>query len=101
MMRYRLGTAIAAIALVSTSMAAAATPATNAPPSKYAEQCTALEAQWNSVLRAHETDKYFAKASRESEKGRRDCESPKLATQKTGVEHYKAAFKLIGVKPQI
>ncbi len=101
MTRYRSGAAIAAIAFVSTSMATAATPATNAPPSKYAEQCTALEAQWNSVLRAHEADKYFAKASRESEKGHADCKSPKLATQKSGVGHFKNALKLIGVKAEI
>jgi hypothetical protein len=103
MMRYRSGAAIAVIVFVSTSssIAMAATPATNAPPSKFAEQCTALEAQWNSVLRAHEADKYFARASRESEKGHADCKSPKLATQKNGVGHFKNALKLINVKPEI
>ena len=99
-MRYGSGAAIAAVAFVSTSIATAAMPATNAPPSKFTEQCTTLEAQWNSVFRAHETDKHFAKASRESEKGHRDCESQRLTTQKSGVAHFKNALKLIEVKPE-
>ena len=100
MMRYRLCAAMAAIAVVSTSIAAAK-PKTNVPAINYGEQCATLEAQWNSVLRAHETDKYFAKASRESEKGHADCKSAKLATQKSGAGHFKNALKLIHVKAEI
>lgn len=104
MPRLSLRTAFAAAILVSTSavIAVPAAMAGAAPisASKYADQCKALEAQWTSVAGAHETDKYFTRASRESEKGHRDCQSQKLATQKSGIGHFKTALKIIGVAPQ-
>ena len=104
MTRLHSGAAIAAMILVSASAAVAASPpaTSGAAPSaatKYADQCKALETQWTSVLGAHETDKYFARASRESEKGHRDCKSQKVSTLKSGVGHYKTALKIIGVSP--
>ena len=104
--RPHSGAAIAVMFLVSASAAVAASPpaTTAAAPSaatKYTDQCKALEDQWTSVLGAHETDKYFARASRESEKGDRDCRSQKLAALKRGIGHFKSALKIIGVVPQI
>ena len=104
MTRVFLCAAIAAAMLVFAPGAFAAPARTAGTPpgaaSTYADQCKSLEAQWTSVSGAHETDKYFARASRESEKGHRDCESQKSTTQKSGIAHFKTALKIIGVTPQ-
>lgn len=102
------GAAIAAMFFLSASalVAGAARPATPAistttrAPNTFAVKCKSLRAQWTSVFDAHQTEKHFARASKESEKGGRDCASAALAKQKSGIADYKTALKIVGVKPE-
>ena len=78
-------------------MAPAAAPAT-APMEDNAE-CKALGTQWETAEAANGTNAKLGKAKAKAAKAEKNCASTKASMQKTGISQYKAALKILGVKP--
>ncbi len=62
-----------------------------------AEQCTALENQWNKNAASKKTNAMYNAAEKLATQGRKDCSSGKAAD---GVTKLQQAIKDIGLKPQ-
>ena len=83
-----------------TPMAPAATPATPpAPTADHAAECKELGTQWETAEAANTTNAKLAKAKAKANAAEKNCASTKPSKQKTGISQYKAALKLLGVKP--
>ena len=79
-------------------MAPAAAPAT-APMEDNAAECKALGTQWETAEAANSTNAKLGKAKAKAAKAEKNCASTKASKQKTGISQYKAALKILGVKP--
>ena len=70
-----------------------------APVGKYAAECTEMGTQWEAAETANASNAKLAKAKAKANMAERNCASTKVSKEKTGISQYKAALKLIGVKP--
>ena len=102
--------------LAATALAAAAATATaathqasyhkasyhraSASHAKYVEECSALAGQWSSAVADHKGGRKLHSARRQESIAARDCNSKHTASLKDGVQHYRSALRMIGVKPQ-
>lgn len=98
----RLTTAAAVGALILSATAAfAATPISysHSTSAKYSQRCAALESQWKSAIDAHGISRHLGRAKADAARGARHCNSHSMAQRRQGVSDYRAALKLIGVRP--
>ena len=77
---------------------AAAAPAAPAAHD-YAGECKELGTQWEAAEAANATNAKLGKAKAKGNAAEKNCASTKASKQKTGISQYKAALKLLGVKP--
>ncbi len=77
---------------------AAAAPAAPAAHD-YAGECKELGTQWEAAETANATNAKLGKAKAKANAAEKNCASTKASKQKTGISQYKAALKLLGVKP--
>ena len=78
---------------------AAAAPAAAAAAHDYAGECKELGTQWEAAEAANATNAKLGKAQATANAAEKNCASTKASKQKTGISQYKAALKLLGVKP--
>ncbi len=104
MTRFSMAAALGALILSSTA-ALAATPATSTTaarhraPVNYIQQCGSLAGQWKAALDSHGLSPNLGKAKADAAKGEKFCKSGKVSQQRRGVADYRAALKVLGVKP--
>lgn len=94
MTRFATAAALGALILTSTTAFAA-----HRTPVNYIERCNSLESQWKTALDSHETSRHLGKAKADAARGERFCKSHKISQQRRGVSDYRAALKLLGVRP--
>ncbi len=123
MNRVMIGAALAVALLGSTAYAAATstpssstpatTPSTTPPPPPTAPmtapakpvkedltaECKEMGTQWEAAEAANATNAKLGKAKAKAAAAEKNCASTKASKQKTGLGQYKAALKLLGVKP--
>ena len=98
MTRFTAAAALGALILSSTA-AFAAMPSTHHASVKYSERCTSLAGQWRSALDSHETRAHLGRAKADAARGAKLCNSTMASKQRRGAADYRAALKLIGVRP--
>jgi hypothetical protein len=118
MNRTMIGAVFAAALLGSAAYAAGtSTPPSSTPPEPtpstapmtapekpaakpdWAAECKELATQWETAEAANATNAKLGKAKAKANAAEKNCASTKASKQKTGVSQYKAALKLLGVKP--
>ena len=123
MNRTMIGAVFVATLLGSTAFAAGtSTPSSSTPPAPptsdstpstapmtapskpatkpdWAAECKELATQWETAEAANATNAKLGKAKAKANAAEKNCASTKASKQKTGVSQYKAALKLLGVKP--
>ncbi len=95
------GVAFIATSLTMGGVALAATPhhSNTGKHERYTEACSTLSGQWSSA--ASGSHAKMRQARYQERKGAQDCRSHKTAELKAGVQHYRSALRMIGVKPSI
>ena len=111
MQRILVGTAIAVLfgsiaayaaepAPTTSPMAPSAAPTTtSAPMSDYAADCKELGTQWEAAETANASNTKLGKAKAKANSAEKNCASTKSAKNRKGIGQYKAALKMLGVKP--
>ena len=118
MKRIMMGTAVAVALLGSTAYAAGTSaPATIAAPPPgpmttaapplaapasmhdYAGECKELGTQWETAEAANASNAKLGKAKAKANAAEKSCASTKVSKEKAGISQFKAALKLLGVKP--
>jgi hypothetical protein len=103
-MNPRLKLTTFAIALVATTLTAggvamAATPHHMRNHARLTEECSTLAGQWSTAETGHHR---HLRAARAQERiGARDCRSNRAVELKAGVQHYRSALRMIGVRPSV
>jgi len=81
------------------STAPTTAPAGAAAMEDNSAECKALGTQWEAAEAANGSNAKLGKAKAKALKAEKNCASTKASKQKTGIGQYKAALKLLGVKP--
>lgn len=89
--------ALAATAIALTASTASA--ATHHRDMRFTHACSTLADQWSSAIASHDHDRQARRARHQESIGARDCRSSHSATRHVGVEHYRSALRILGVKP--
>ena len=98
MTRFTTAVALGALILSSTT-AFAATPAAHPTSVNYVERCNSLATQWQSAVDSHGMNRHLGKAKADAARGERLCKSSKISQQRRGVADYRAALKILRVRP--
>ena len=77
----------------------AASAATPAAMPDYSLECKELGTQWETAQAANASNSKLGKAKAKANSAEKNCASTKASKQKLGLGQYKAALKLLGVKP--
>ena len=112
MIRIMIGAAFACALLGSSALAAgpsapsSMTPTTApsstppaAPKMDLAGECKELGTQWEAAETANATNAKLGKAKAKAKAAEKNCASTKASKERTGISQYKAALKVLGVKP--
>lgn len=100
MTRFMTGVALGAF-LIGSTVAMASTPTANPMhhSSRYSQHCSSLASQWQTASEGRHMSRHFGKAKVDAARGERLCSSSNVSHQRRGVADYRAALKLIGVRP--
>ena len=101
MTRFNTVAALGAL-IFSSTVAFAALPAAASvhhQSMKYSQHCTSLAGQWRSAMEGHETSAHLGRAKADAARGAKLCHSQTASKQRRGAADYRAALKLLGVRP--